>query len=379
MSVVALRNRLTNDDIRRLVKGESDEVRAVAAGKICHRVDSDALTDAEREAAIAVLDLIAGDAAELVRRALAVTLRESPNLPREIARRLAADVDAVATPILADSPVLDDADLLAVLESAGTKKRCAIAARKDVSTRIVHEILETGDEKAVGIAASNDGADFDEAAYRRAFADFCETPGVMDAFVARSTLPLSVTEKLIAHVSDVALERLVKTHALPPQLAVEISEGARERATVDLVDQAGLAHDPRHFVQQLRMNGRLTPSLVLRALLRGHITFVEHAFAELAGLPHQRAWLLVHDAGPLGLRAVYDRTGMPARLYPAVRAAIDVVQSMEMPIDEPGRERFRRKLAERAMTRFQGIPEADVEYILSRFDEMPARGEAMAG
>ncbi|WP_297737347.1 DUF2336 domain-containing protein [uncultured Maricaulis sp.] len=369
MSVVALRNRLTNDDIRRLVKGENDEARAMAARKICRRMDAASLTEAERTAARDILDLIARDAAELVRRAMAITLRQSPNLPREIARKLAEDVDSVAIPVLEQSPVLTDEDLLAVLQSAETGKRCAIAGRSHVAPIIVHEILDSGDEGAVSVAASNDGAEFDEAAYQRAFSEFCENSGVMDSFVARSHLPLSVTERLIAHVSDIALNRLVKTHALPPQLAVELSEGARERATLDLVDQAGLAHDPKHFVQQLRLNSRLTPSLILRALLRGHIAFVEHAFAELAGVTHSRAWLLVHDAGPLGLRAVYDRTGMPSRLYPAVRAALDVYHGMEIPQDDAGRAHFRRVLAERAITRFQGIPEDDLDYVMSRFDD----------
>jgi len=369
MSVVALRNRLTQEDIRRLVKGETEEVRATAAQKICRRMDAANLTDAERDAAGGILSLIARDAAELVRRALAVTLKNSPNLPREVALKLALDVEAVALPVLENSPVLDDEDLLRVLEHAGSEKRCAVAGRDRVAPIVVHELLDSRDEKAVGIAAANDGAQFDDAAYQRAFADFCESPQVMDAFVARSQLPLDVTEKLISHISDTALQRLVKRHALPPQLAVEIAEGARERATLDLVDQAGLAHDPMHFVQQLRLNARLTPSLILRALLRGHVAFVEHAFAELAGVSHAKAWLLVHDAGPLGLRAVYDRTGMPSRIYPAVRAAFDVLHSMEVPHDEPGRARFRRALAERAITRFQGIPEEDLDYILSRFDE----------
>jgi len=369
MSVVALRNSLTNDDIRRLVKGENDEDRAMAARKICRRMDAASLTEVERTAARDILDLIARDAAELVRRAMSITLRQSPNLPRDIARKLAADVDSVATPVLETSPVLTDEDLLVVLQTAETTKRCAIAGRSRVAPIVVHEILDSGDDAAVSVAASNDGAEFDDAAYHRAFTEFCENSGVMDAFVARSQLPLSVTERLIAHVSDVALNRLVKTHALPPQLAVELSEGARERATLDLVDQAGLAHDPKHFVQQLRLNSRLTPSLILRALLRGHIAFVEHAFAELAGVTHSRAWLLVHDAGPLGLRAVYDRTGMPSRLYPAVRAALDVYHGMEIPQDDAGRAHFRRALAERAITRFQGIPEEDLDYVMSRFDD----------
>ena len=368
MSVVALRNRLTQDDIRRLIKGESDEVRAMAARKVCRRMDSPSLTQTERDAARAVLELIAADAAELVRRALAVTLRQSPNLPREIAIRLAMDVDTVALPVIEDSPVLEDEDLMAVLNEAGTTKRCAVASRASVSEPIVHRLLDSGDRAAVSTAAANDGARFDAAAYQRAFADFCENAEVMDAFVARSHLPLDITERLIAHISDTAMQRLVKRHALPPQLAVEIAEGMRERATVDLVDQAGLAHDPKHFVQQLRMNARLTPSLILRALLRGHVAFMEHAFAELAGVTHSKAWLLIHDAGPLGLRAIYDRTGMPPRLYPAIRAALDVIHSMQMPQDEIGRAHYRRTLAERAITRFQGLPEADVDYILARFD-----------
>jgi len=341
----------------------------MAARKICRRMDAASLTEVERTAARDILDLIARDAAELVRRAMSITLRQSPNLPRDIARKLAADVDSVATPVLETSPVLTDEDLLVVLQTAETTKRCAIAGRSRVAPIVVHEILDSGDDAAVSVAASNDGAEFDDAAYQRAFTEFCENSGVMDAFVARSQLPLSVTERLIAHVSDVALNRLVKTHALPPQLAVELSEGARERATLDLVDQAGLAHDPKHFVQQLRLNSRLTPSLILRALLRGHIAFVEHAFAELAGVTHSRAWLLVHDAGPLGLRAVYDRTGMPSRLYPAVRAALDVYHGMEIPQDDAGRAHFRRALAERAITRFQGIPEEDLDYVMSRFDD----------
>lgn len=369
MTVVALRNRLTQDDIHRLIKGGSDETRAMAARKICRRMDAANLTETERAAVRDILDLIAQDATELVRRALAVTLRDSPNLPADVAARLARDVDTVAVPVLENSPVLDDAVLLEVLDAAGPDKRSAIARRAHVAPSVVHKILDSGDEIAVGIAAANDGAEFDPDAYQRVFAEFCESRGVLESFVARSHLPLAFTEKLIALVSDEAMQRLVKRHALPPQLAVELSEGARERATLDLVDQAGLAHDSRHFVQQMRMNARLTPSLILRALLRGHLTFVEHAFAELAGIPHSRAWLLVHDAGPLGLRAVYDRTGMPARLYPAVRAIFDIAHAMEFPHDEAGRAKFTRALAERAITRFQGIPEEDVDYILARFDE----------
>ncbi|MFS2317514.1 DUF2336 domain-containing protein [Maricaulis sp. D1M11] len=368
MSVVTLRNRLTEQDIRRLVKGD-DEDRANAASKICRRVDSGALTQAEREAAEGILEMIASDAAELVRRAMAVTLRNSPHLPHDIACKLAADIETVALPLLMSSPVLTDDDLLELLDTSNTVKRKAIASREQVGTAVVKKILETGDEAVVNVVAANNGASFDSECYQDAMERYGDKTEIMDSFVARSHLPVAITEKLISKISDEAMQRLVKTHALPPQLAVEIAEESRERATVDLVDQAGLAENPRHFVQQLRLNGRLTPSLVLRATLRGHIVFMEHALAELAGVSHAKAWLLVHDAGPLGLRAIYDRTGLPSRIFPALRAALDVYHALETPHDRDGRARFRRQLAERAITRFQGLPEDDLEYVLDRFDE----------
>ncbi|MCW5725368.1 MAG: DUF2336 domain-containing protein [Maricaulaceae bacterium] len=369
MSVIAMRNRLTEADIQRLVKGADVEERAMAARKICHRIDRPDLTPAEREAANAIVAMIAQDAVALVRRALAVTMRQSPHLPREIAVHLAKDIDSIAIPVIAGTPVLTDDDLIEIVRGGEGAKQAAVAARPEVSTPVVNAIMDHGDEQACGVAAANDGARFDDQAYQKAFVRFCESRTVMDAFVARSTLPINITEKLIAHVSDAALERLVRRHALPPQLAVELAEGSRERAVVDLVDQAGVAPDMRRFVQQLQLNGRLTPSLILRAIFRGHISFFEHAAAELAGLPHAKAWLLIHDAGPLGLKAIFDRTGMPPRIFPAIRAALEVAHSLEIGDSEQGRAEFRRRLAERALTRFQGLPEEDMEYILARMDE----------
>jgi uncharacterized protein (DUF2336 family) len=221
----------------------------------------------------------------------------------------------------------------------------------------------------MGIAAANDGAEFDEETFERTINRFAHSQTVMDSFVSRTALPIDVTEKIIARVSDDALQRLVRRHALPPQIAVDMAEEARERATVDLVDQAGVAPDMPKFIEQLQASGRLTPSLILRGLMRGHISFFEHAVAQLAGVAHSKAWLLIHDAGPLGLKAIFERTGLPPRILPAIRTAIETYHSIEMGSGEEGRIAFRRRLVERSLTQFQGVPEEDLEYILARLDQ----------
>jgi uncharacterized protein (DUF2336 family) len=291
-------------------------------------------------------------------------------------------VDSIAVPIIAGSPVLEDEDLIRLASSAPAARQIAVASRQTVSEAVVEALVEHAAPDAVRTAASNDGAAFSPRAYAGCFTRFENDPDVLEGFVARRSLPLDVTEKLIAHISDTAIQRLVHRHALPAQLAVELAEGARERATVDLVDQAGLSEDPRRFAQQLQMNGRLTPSLMLRALFRGHMTFFEHCIAELAEIDHAKAWLLIHDAGPLGLEAVFKRAGLPERITPAVRAALQAWHSLEIGPNGSGDiVRLRTRLAERIFTQFQGAPESELNYVLERLDmdeRLLARPEAGA-
>lgn len=369
MSVKSLRARLTREDVARLASAADDEGRALAARKICARISMPGLSESERAAANAILEVLAGDAAEIVRRALSVTLARSPNLPRDVARKLAADIDSIAVPVIAGSPSLNDEDLIEIVRSGTVIRQLAIAGRAEVAGPVVRELVVRGADPAVKRVIANDGARFDSGSYALTFDRYKNQPAMLETFVDRASLPLEVTEKLINVISETAVERLVSRHALPPQLAVELAEHSRERATVDLVEQAGLSPDPRRFVQQLQMNGRLTPSLILRALFRGHMSFFEHCLAELAGIPHAKAWLLIHDAGPLGLEAVFERSGLPRRILPAVRASVSAYHSLEMGGQGPEDiVKFRAALTQRIFTQFQGAPEADLEYCLSRLE-----------
>jgi len=369
MTVQTLRARLTRDDIQRLSKEADPQERALAAGRFCTRFDAPDLSAEERAAGAEIIRILAEDAADLVRRALSVTLQRSVHLPPDVARKLASDIDSIAIPVIGGSPVLSDDDLVAIVRSGHPARQTAVASRNAVSETVVREIAEHGAAGAVAAAASNDGAVFDAAAYDMVLRRFENSPEVIERFIDRSNLPLEVTERLISKITDEAMQRLVSRHALPPQLAVELAEGARERATIDLVDQAGLSQDPRRFVQQLLLNGRLTPSLMLRALFRGHMTFFEHCIAELAGIEHSKAWLLIHDAGSLGLEAAFKKAGLPARILPAVRAGLSAWHSLEIgPGGERDVARFRKLLTERVFTQFQGAPEAELDYCLSRLD-----------
>ena len=369
--MTAYRARLTEFDIRRLIKSTDEDERAAATHKLCRNMERAELTPEDREAAEKILRVLAHDAAELVRRAMAVTLKSSDLLPRDVARRLAADVDSVALPIIGFSPAFSDEDLIEIVKAGSTSRQVAIAARPRVSRDVCQVLAETGSREAVRTLAANDNADLAEGAMEVVVDRFADAPDVLTALSYRQVLPPDITERLIAHVSEAVREHLISRHAIAPEAAIRLSAHARERATLDLVDQAASTPDMATFVSRLNGRRALTPSLLLRALARGQLTFVEHGLAELAQTPHARAWLMVHDAGPLGLKAIYDRAGLPPRLFQAFRSGIDTWRALQAEGADFTAETFRQRMLERFLTQRPNVPREDLAYLMERLDRAP--------
>lgn len=280
------RSALMDEDVRTLVKGATLDERALAARKLCQTMDREALSDEDRALAGDILRAMAADAAVMVRTAIAETLRASSVVPRDVALRLARDVEVIALPMLACSPAFTDDDLAEIVRLGGPVRQVAIAKRPVLARVVTDTLAEHGGERAVAVACANPGADFADSALSRVIDRFEASERVLGAMAYRAVLPLSVTERLVKLVSDQVREHLVTHHAVGAEAALVIATGAVERATVDIIDQAGRTADVKGLVTHLRAERRLTASLLLRGLAHGHMTFFEWGVAELAGVPH---------------------------------------------------------------------------------------------
>ena len=374
--MAAARSALTQDDIRTLVRGVTADERAIAAHKLCRRIDA-GVGEEDREAAAEVLRLMALDAAELVRRALAVTLKTSRELPRDVAVRLAHDVDSVATPVLTFSPVLTDEDLAAIVALPDAVKQLAVARRPALSEVVTTALVRHAGEEAVKTACANDNARFTEAALGSAMERFANSNALASAMALRKILPAAICERLVSRVSESVRQQLVDRHQLSPETALSIAIGTRERATVDLVDQAGRAVDLKAFTAHLHAEERLTASLLLRALANGHMSFFEWGMAELSAVAHHRAWMMIHDAGPLGLKAIYGRAALPDGLYPAFRVAVDTHHALQQEGGDFDLRRFQQRMLERFLTQ-ETTPTEEVDYLLARMERLDREAETPA-
>jgi uncharacterized protein (DUF2336 family) len=360
---------LTQADVARLLAEPSPAVRAEVADKLAREIDSAALTEAELLLAQDVVRLMAKDVELAVRQSLSHSLRHAKHLPRDVALRLARDVEAVSLPILADSPVLTDTDLLEVIAQGAARKQEAIAARDGVSEQVADALVTNGSEGAVATLMGNATARIAATSLDTAIDRFAASDRVKASMVHRANLPAAIAERLVVMVSDKLQSWLVSHHELPLSLATDMVLQSRDRATLHF-SLGSSEHELDRMVRQMHSNQRLTPLLILRSLCLGDLAFFEMALAVMAKIPVLNARILIHDAGPNGLTSLYERAGMPARLLPAVRVAVDVVRGTEFDGGDRDRERYRSRVITRILTQFEDLPQEDLDYLVDKLDDV---------
>ncbi len=369
------RKTLTKEDVSKLLANPSGATRAEMATKIGTDFGDGVLTDGERKLAEEIFRVMAKDAEVRVREALSQTLKDSPSVPRDVALSLAKDINSVALPVLQFSEVLSDEDLIEIVRGQDPQKQVAIATRPAVSEALSDVLVESKNEEAVTALVSNEGADISEGALQKVVTEYGDKASMQAALVRRPKLPVTVSERLLTMVSDNLRSELAKRHELSEDMTADLIMQTRERAIVTLsADSDG--HELERLIKQLRKHGRLTSSLVLRALCMGDINFFEAAMAEMVGVPVINARQLIHDTGSHGLKAAYEKAGLPRAQFPAVRAAIDVAKEMEYDGGKNDRERYSRRMIERILTQYgdMGVDfeSDDLEYLLDKMNQLPA-------
>jgi uncharacterized protein (DUF2336 family) len=362
---------LTQADVARLLAEPSAQMRAEVAEKLGRDIDSPNLSEKELRAAQDILRIMAKDIEVTVRSALSRSLRQATRLPHDVAMTLATDVEAVALPILSHSLVLTEQDLVQIVRRGSPTKQAAIAGRPDVTDPVSTALVTVGHETAVTALMRNSLAVISEQSLNRAIDRFPDSDDVKEGMVRREALPITVTERLVVLVSDRLRDYLVVHHKLPAKLATDIVLQSRERATLNL--SSGIAGtDLNELVGQMYRSGRLSSSLVLRALCIGDMAFFETAMAVMAGVKLENAKILIHDGGRMGLASLYEKSGLSPSLFPAFRAAADVVDSTKFDGEARDMERFRARVISLVLTQFEDFDQEDLDYLVAKLGDVLA-------
>ncbi len=336
------------------------------------------LSEDDLAAAEGAMTILLDDSSPLVRAALADVLASHDQAPPSIIYALAADQPDIAALVLERSPLLVDADLVDAVATHGRIAQAAVARRYYVPPSVAAAIAEVGCAEACLELLENVGAEIAPFSVDRIIERFGYIAPIREVLLAREDLPAATRQALVAKLSQALADFVVARDWMDEGRARRVAKEACEKATVTLAAQSQTT-EVRPLIRHLRESGQLTAGLVLRALLSGNVTMFEEALAELSGMPLARVAGLIHDRGQAGLRAVYEKAGLPSSAYPAFREAIATMQEDGFLGDPGGVIRLRRRMVERVLTRCRNSTAHDIEpllMLLRRFATEAAREEA---
>ncbi len=317
---------LTRDDVRALGEDRSAGQRARIAGKIGARI-GDLSRQSNAQLVEAVLELLVRDVAKEVRRALAEAVADSHEVPHAIARRLAGDEIEVAEPVLRQSPLLSDDDLIEIVRTNAMQYALAVAGRSQLSEAVSEVLVDTGEAPVVARLVGNVGARLSHETLRRVVADFGAERLVQDRLVRRPELSFELVDRLVRLIAEGLEWELVRTHRMPMEQAQAIVRAARERSAIDLVARD---HGSRSLEQHLRARfqaGELGHETLLAMLRDGDVAGFEVGVALHGREPLARVRKLLYDPDRRRLAAICVRAGFPVAHYVLVRMAIEFAEA----------------------------------------------------
>lgn len=257
--------------------------------------ESESLTERQNWELGEIMAQLAYDLDRQVRAELANRLAAEGDAPRALIRRLAHDDIAIARPVLRQSPVLTQDDLLEVARTQSQEHLQAIAARSDTEAELSDALAILGDDTVVVDLLRNERAVIGDDTMARIAGRADRTETIQRAIVDRSDVPREIIESLLDRVSKdvrhLILERFPDVGSR--QLDAVVAEMKRkmdgeppcraEQAVADLARRKLL--DDR-ALSRFIADARPMEFLVgLARLMRMDVETVRRALAEKTGTP----------------------------------------------------------------------------------------------
>lgn len=265
-----------------------------------------------------------------IRLQLAEKLASAPWAPHELITTLARDEIEIARPIIAQSPVLTNHDLVRLLVEATIEHQIEVARRPRLSQEVVNVVVDQGQPDVLAALAGNTTAELSSLALSR-LVSFSERMAQVRAPLARHPMLTADLAGLLYGWVGESLRSALETRFQVDGLALDraIKDSVRE-----LHDGAGRADGPprtaredraameRRVVQKLKAAGQLRPGLLIRALHEGKLSLFATALSELGGFHMEAVQEALDSERPDELALACTAVGVDRSAFPTVLSLV---------------------------------------------------------
>ena len=141
---------------------------------------------------------------------LSRTVAPVTKAPPALTRKLSRDDDiAISGPVLRQSPLLNDADLIEIAQTKSQQHLEAIAGRRQVSEKVSDVLIDRGNTDVLTTVAGNFGARFSPNGYKALLGKAEDQADIAMAVVMRSDLSPEMFRKLVGRAATAVQQRLL--------------------------------------------------------------------------------------------------------------------------------------------------------------------------
>ncbi len=305
----------------RLARDRDYGVRCTLARKVV----GEGLADDQRRSlwrvCFTILETLACDRLIRVRRILAEAFMHPPDAPADIVRILARDEKReVAAPVLRNSPVLSDADIIDIIDTNPPDwVQTAIATRKNVTPVVADALVRSGSEKVIAAMLANPHVEIGEQTMERIVDHAPTVPEWHEPLVRRPALTERIILRLARFVAAPLLAILKSREGSSAAGAAALDGVASARGTAATgsagarPDTQASAHTPAIQARVLHAEGRLSDELVTAALDDADHDFVIAALALRSKFSVDKVRRIVSAKSPRSMTALAWKAGFTAR------------------------------------------------------------------
>ncbi len=270
------------------------------------------LTERERAMMEDILAKLLHDLEMTVRRDLAERLAAKEEAPRELVRLLANDDIDVAQPLLRQSRLLQDEDLIEIVRYRSHEHRLVVAAREGLSPAVSEALVHYGDEAVIEALINNKDAAISQQALAYLVAEARRVDRFHEPLLQRADLPPVLAHRMFWWVSASLRQAILTKFPLTLDM-VDEAIGETTRAVLQAPDS-----EAHRLSRSLATRGKLNEEFVVQNLRHGFVSAALSGLAELCGIDLVTVRRIVFDPGGEALAAACKAAGFSRSGYSAV-------------------------------------------------------------
>ena len=321
--------------------------------------DGVSFSDRERALILEILEKTINEVEQTVRARISARLAALDDVPESLVLFLANDSSEIAFPILMESGVLNNEDLIEIIRSRSQEHQVAISLRKKVHADVSQELVKTGNEKVIISLLHNQNATISQATFEYLAEESKRVDTFQDPLLRREDLPPVIAQRMYMWVSAALRGVIADRFDIDEDIIDQVLEETAMELYTSAIHESVYGSKSKKLADQLVKEGVVDTDLLIDILSCGEVHLFVSLLAEVSGVRQSLVLKLSLEPQGEGLAVLCKALGFSKAVYASLFGLLGRTQ-ME------GAEKFKEHLRA-AMKFFDGFSESTAKHVVKRW------------